>query len=130
MKGHETSFRMPLGDYERLISQLPGMTLVDATGLVRSLRMVKSEAEIEKITHICTIESNAFACANEIFYEGQPFAETFRAFRMECLAQGADDVPYLSGGCRYWWLPRYYFIAFIAFVEAGRCFDVRYRGNF
>jgi Xaa-Pro aminopeptidase len=98
MKGHETSLRMPLADYERLMASLPGLNLVDATHLVRSLRMVKSEAEIEKIAHICTIASNAFSRANEIFYEGQPFAETFRAFRMECLAQGADDVPYLAGG--------------------------------
>jgi len=98
MKGHETSLRMPLGDYERLMASLPGLDLVDATHLVRNLRMVKSEAEIEKIAHICTIASNAFARANEIFYEGQPFAEVFRAFRMECLAQGADDVPYLAGG--------------------------------
>jgi Xaa-Pro aminopeptidase len=98
MKGHETSLRMPLADYERLMASLPGLDLVDATNLVRGLRMVKSESEIEKIAHICTIASNAFARANEIFYEGQPFAETFRAFRMECLAQGADDVPYLAGG--------------------------------
>ncbi len=98
MKGHETSLRMPLGDYERLMSSLPGLDLVDATHLVRNLRMVKSEDEIEKIAHICTIASNAFARANEIFYKGQPFAEVCRAFRMECLAQGADDVPYLAGG--------------------------------
>jgi Xaa-Pro aminopeptidase len=98
MKGHETSLRMPLADYERLMASLPGLDLVDATSMVRSLRMVKSEVEIEKIAHICTIASNAFARAHEIFYEGQPFAEVFRTFRMECLAQGADDVPYLAGG--------------------------------
>ena len=98
MKGHETSLRMPLADYERLMASLPGLDLVDATNLVRSLRMVKSGAEIEKIAHTCGIASNAFGRANKIFFEGQPFAETFRAFRMECLAQGADDVPYLAGG--------------------------------
>jgi len=98
MKGHETNLRMPLSDYEKLMSSLPGINLVDSTQLVRSLRMVKSEAEIEKIAHICGIASNAFDRANDIFYKGQPFAEVCRAFRMECLAQGADDVPYLAGG--------------------------------
>jgi len=98
MKGHETSLRMPLGDYERLMSGLPGMELVDATDILRSLRMVKSEAEIEKISHICNIASRTFERANEIFYKGQPLAEAFRAFRMECLVHGADDVPYLAGG--------------------------------
>jgi Xaa-Pro aminopeptidase len=98
MKGHETSLRMPLGDYESLMSGLPGMELIDATDILRSLRMVKSEAEIEKISHICNIASRTFERANEIFYKGQPLAEAFRAFRMECLAQGADDIPYLAGG--------------------------------
>ncbi|MCH2270686.1 MAG: Xaa-Pro peptidase family protein [SAR324 cluster bacterium] len=98
MKGHETSLRMPLGDYERLMSGLPGIEVVDATDILRSLRMVKSAAEIEKIAHICGIASRTFERANEIFYKGQPLAEAFRSFRMECLAQGADDVPYLAGG--------------------------------
>ena len=98
MKGHETSLRMPLGDYERLMSGLPGIELVDATDIMSSLRMVKSEAEIEKIAHICNIASRTFERANDIFFGGQPLSESFRAFRIECLAQGADDVPYLAGG--------------------------------
>ncbi|MBC8258275.1 MAG: aminopeptidase P family protein [SAR324 cluster bacterium] len=98
MKGHETSLRMPLGDYERLLTGLPGIEIVDATDILRSLRMVKSPAEIEKIAHICGIASRTFEQASEIFFKGQPLAEAFRAFRMECLAQGADDVPYLAGG--------------------------------
>jgi Xaa-Pro aminopeptidase len=59
---------------------------------------VKSADEIEKIAHICAIASQTFDRANDIFYKGQPLAEAFRVFRMECLAQGADDVPYLAGG--------------------------------
>ena len=98
MKGHETSLRMPLGDYERLMSGSSGLELVDATDILRNLRMVKSADEIEKIAHICAIASQTFDRANDIFYKGQPLAEAFRVFRMECLAQGADDVPYLAGG--------------------------------
>ena len=98
MKGHETALRMPLGDYERLMAGLPGLKVADATPLVRSLRMVKSAAEIEKLSHICAIGSRTFARVPEIAHEGQPFEELFRAFRREALAQGADDVPYLVGG--------------------------------
>ncbi|UWQ82956.1 M24 family metallopeptidase [Leisingera caerulea] len=98
MKGHETSLRMPLGDYERLMTGLPGLQVADATPLVRSLRMVKSAAEIEKVSHICAIGSRTFARVPEIAHEGQPFEDLFRAFRREALAQGADDVPYLVGG--------------------------------
>ncbi|UWQ57926.1 Xaa-Pro peptidase family protein [Leisingera caerulea] len=98
MKGHETSLRMPLGDFERLMAGLPGLRVADATPLVRSLRMVKSAAEIEKLAHICAIGSRTFARVPEIAHEGQPFEDLFRAFRREALAQGADDVPYLVGG--------------------------------
>jgi Xaa-Pro aminopeptidase len=97
MKGHETSLRMPLGDWERLIAGLPGLDVADATGIVRTLRMVKSPAEIAKLAHICAIGSAAFARVPEIVAEGQPLDDVFRAFKREALAQGADDVPYLVG---------------------------------
>ncbi|NDW52060.1 Xaa-Pro peptidase family protein [Aliiroseovarius sp. PrR006] len=98
LKGHETSLRMPLGDYERLMTALPGLKVEDATGLVRALRMVKSDAEIEKLAHICAIGSRTFDAVPKIAQEGMPFENLFRQFRREALAQGADDVPYLVGG--------------------------------
>lgn len=98
MKGHETSLRMPLADYERLIAALPDLKIVDATGIVRSLRMVKSAAEIEKLAHICGIGSKTFEAVPNFAIEGTPLEEVFRAFRREALLQGADDVPYLVGG--------------------------------
>ncbi len=97
-KGHETALRMPLGDYERLTGHLPGLRIADATGIVRALRMVKSAREIEKIAHICGIASRTFAKVPDFVHAGQPLDETFRAFRRACLAEGADDVPYLVGG--------------------------------
>ncbi len=98
MKGHETLLRMPMADFESLQSQLPRIEFTDATALVRKLRMVKSAAEIEKITHICAIASKTFAQAGELFHCGQPLLETFREFRIACLRNGADEVPYLVGG--------------------------------
>jgi Xaa-Pro aminopeptidase len=98
LKGHETALRMPLGDYERLMQGLSGLQVADATALIRSLRMVKSEAEIEKLAHICAIGSRSFARVPNLAHEGQPLEDLFRAFRREALAQGADDVPYLVGG--------------------------------
>ena len=98
LKGHETNLRMPLGDYERLMGALPGLQIDDATGLVRALRMVKSEAEIKKLSHICAIGSRTFDAVPKIAHEGMPFEDLFRQFRREALSQGADDVPYLVGG--------------------------------
>ena len=97
-KGHETSLRMPLGDWERLTRHLAGVVFCDCTAIVRDLRMVKSAREIDKIAHICAIASRGFAAAGDLFFEGQPLTESFRAFRRRCLAEGADDVPYLVGG--------------------------------
>lgn len=96
-KGHETALRMPLGDWERLLASLPGLVVSDATSIVQGLRMVKSAAEIEKLAHICTIGSATFATVPSFATLGQPLEETFRAFKREALAQGADDVPYLVG---------------------------------
>ncbi len=98
MKGHETSLRMPLGDWERLMTRLAGLEIADVTGLVQGLRMVKSAAEIEKLSHICAIGSATFARVPEIVSEGQPLEDVFRAFRREALMQGADDAPYVVGG--------------------------------
>lgn len=96
--GRETALRMPLKDFSKLRSDLPGMELVDATGLVQHLRMVKSEAEIGYLRKICGIASASFANAPNLFREGQTLREVFRAFRIDLLKEGADDVPYLVGG--------------------------------
>jgi Xaa-Pro aminopeptidase len=97
-KGPETHLRMPLADYDRLRAGLPNLKIADATPILRSLMMVKSSAEIEKIAHICTIGSNTFARLPEFAAEGMRLDDLFRAFRREMLAQGADDIPYLVGG--------------------------------
>ena len=98
LKGHETGLRMPLGDYERLIVTLPGLQIEDATGLVRSLRMVKSPREIEKLSYICAIGSSTFDRVPDFAKAGRPLDEVFRSFRQAALHAGADDVPYLVGG--------------------------------
>ncbi|WP_299818684.1 Xaa-Pro peptidase family protein [uncultured Roseibium sp.] len=96
--GRESSLRMPLEDFHSLQTRLAGSEFINATGLIQSLRMVKSEAELEKLRSICAIGSAAFARAPDLFQKGQTLKDAFRAFRIELLAQGADDVPYLVGG--------------------------------
>jgi len=95
--GPETMLRMPLNDYARLGAILPAATFVDASALIRELRMIKSEREIAKIAHVCGIASDAFEQVPEFATSGQPLVETFRAFRLALLGSGADDVPYLVG---------------------------------
>ncbi len=95
--GEESMIRMSLTDLER-IRDKAGVTFTDSGSIVRACRFIKSDAEIEKITHICGIASDAFARVPDLVGEGMPLSEAFRAFRIELLRQGADDVPYLVGG--------------------------------
>ena len=93
--GPETHVRMPLADVDRLRATLGDF--VDVTAIIRGLRMVKSEREIDKHRTICGIVSDAFDRLPEILSTGMTEREAFQAFRAEILRQGADDVPYLVG---------------------------------
>ena len=98
MMGRETGLRMPLADFETLRTGLAGCEFTDATAIVQRQRMVKSEAEIALIGEICSIASKSFEAAPQLFREGQTLSDAFRAFKIELLKNGAEDVPYLVGG--------------------------------
>ena len=95
--GHETHVRMPMADFDRLRVELGAARFVDATDIIKACRMVKSELEIAKLTHICSIVSDAFDALPTVVHTGMTEREAFAAFRMEILSRGADDVPYLVG---------------------------------
>jgi Xaa-Pro aminopeptidase len=94
----ETHLRMPLADFDTIRAARNGAELVDATSVIRALRLVKSEAEIAKIGYICDIVSDAFKGLSHLLTIGDTELEVFRQFKIEILRCGADDVPYLVGG--------------------------------
>ncbi len=93
----ETHLRMPLADFEALKGQA-GLSFGPDHGIMANARAIKSEAEIAKIETICGIAGRAFARMGEIAGEGVPLSEVFRNFQRLLLEEGADWVPYLSGG--------------------------------
>jgi len=95
--GYETHLRMPLADFER-IKALSAHCFTDDRGIVAGLRAIKSDAEIAKITHICGIAGRAFGRMDEIAGEGVALSQVFRDFQRLLLEEGADWVPYISGG--------------------------------
>ena len=95
--GHETHLRMPLADWNRLVSECPNQTFTDDQRIMHRLRAVKSETEIDKIRAICAIGDRAFARVPEIACTGVPLADVFRRFQILGLEEGADWVPYLAG---------------------------------
>ncbi|MEM6944022.1 MAG: Xaa-Pro peptidase family protein [Pseudomonadota bacterium] len=95
--GTESHLRMPLADWGRLAQTLgPGRLAPDA-GIMRKLRLVKSEAEIEKIRTACAIGGRSFARLGEIAAPGVPLDQVFRQFQALALEEGADWVAYLAG---------------------------------
>ncbi len=96
--GHETHVRMPVADFDKLRGLVGIDRFVDATEIVRTQRMVKSAAEIEKIEHACSIASGAFEHLPDILQTGDRERDVFQNMRVDLLQRGADDVPYLVGG--------------------------------
>ena len=98
--GPESHLRMPLADFDRLRTALPGAEFHDATPAIQALRRVKSEAEIAKIRFAAQTASAAFARVPEILAPGMAEADCFRAFKIAALQAGLDDVAYLVGAAR------------------------------
>lgn len=96
--GAETHLRMPLADFDAIRAAYPSAEFVDAISVIRKLRLIKSEAEIAKIAHICEIVSGAFETLPEWAALGDTELEIFRKFKIDILQRGSDDVPYLVGG--------------------------------
>ncbi|MGB0799756.1 MAG: M24 family metallopeptidase, partial [Planktomarina sp.] len=94
--GIQSMLRMPLADWQRLNAALPQPIESDA-GIIRDLRLIKSQAEIAKIKHTCGIAERAFARVPSIAQEGVPLDRVYRDFQSLCLDEGADWVPYLAG---------------------------------
>ncbi len=95
--GNETHLRMPLIDFQQLNEKLSPHIFLDATEIIKTLRCIKSEEEIAKITKICEIVSDGFASLSNLLNVGMTEREAFQLFRLKLLELGADEVPYLVG---------------------------------
>ncbi len=96
--GPETHLRMPLADYQRFRERLASIEVLDSSEVIRSLRMMKSAAEIQKIAWICDRVSAVFEALPAMLASGMSERDIFRSFKTACLEAGLDDVAYLVGG--------------------------------
>jgi len=110
MMGFESTIRMPVRDIDRLRATLAenSIEVVDASSVMRNLRLIKSGFEVARIRHACNIASSAFAAlpaSLDLLYQRkqvtnpeQPFV-TEREMREEMRRLmfyfGADDTPYV-----------------------------------
>lgn len=95
--GAESQLRMPLADFARVRDNLRGRDVTDARDLLRRVRAVKSEGEIEKIHAACRIASRAFESLPGRIRTGMTEREICRLFKLEVIAGGADSAPYVMG---------------------------------
>ena len=93
--GPETHLRMPANDVTALQAALGSVEMADATDIIRSLRMVKSEREIAKHRHICGLVSDAYANMGNIVKADMSERDILAAYRLDVLKRGADTVPYI-----------------------------------
>ncbi len=95
--GRESVMRMPLADLAEIRRRLDGVELVDAAPLIREQRMIKSEAEIDRIRHICVIASDAFEALPDSLQIGDTERDACRKLRIDFAERGADATPYMPG---------------------------------
>lgn len=108
--GPETTVRMPLADVDRvrgLLSREYSVSTVDGRCVMRALRLVKSQLEVDRVRHTCAIASAAFALlparlqalrATKAATEGTDCVserEARDALRLMMVEFGADDTAYV-----------------------------------
>jgi len=93
--GREQSLRMPVTQFLDLRTRLAGLALDDGGACIWAIRMVKTEAEIDRIRHICTIASDAYDRVPGLVSAGMTEREAARALRIELARLGADATPFL-----------------------------------
>lgn len=95
--GHESMLRMPVTDFFKLKDQL-SVEIVDARDLIRRIRFIKSEAEIEKIRTACAIASTVFEQLPGKLSIGDSERDIARRFKLDLITEGADSAPYVMVG--------------------------------
>lgn len=95
--GRETHLRLPLDDWAALHGAIGDRSLVGDGGVMRRLRSIKSDREIDKVRRACGIADRAFARLPNVVREGDALETAFRRFQALCLDEGADWIGYLAG---------------------------------
>src|SRR5688572_15385309 len=93
--GREHSLRMPVVQFLELSGKLRDIELVNASPCIWEIRMVKTEAEIAHVRHICELASDAYARVPQIVRIGDSERDAARKLRIELAERGADSTPFL-----------------------------------
>ncbi|WP_299132651.1 Xaa-Pro peptidase family protein [uncultured Vibrio sp.] len=95
MIGPETHLRMPATNYALLQQKLSQHSVVDVSLMIRDLRSVKSQAEIDKVRFACQVTAAGFEYLRQNLAIGMTERQACKAMHLEMLRLGADACPYL-----------------------------------
>ena len=94
--GREMSLRMPVTQFLELRS-LASSELADGSPCLWEIRMVKTEAEIERIRRICRIAGDAYMALPGRVHIGDTERDACRRLQTDLVERGAEATPYLAG---------------------------------
>lgn len=93
--GRESRLTMPVADFLRICEGVAPLELVDGDWMLRTMRMVKSPAEIALMRHVCQLVSSAFEALPSYVMRGDSEREVAAKFQVEVLRRGGEKIPYL-----------------------------------
>jgi Xaa-Pro dipeptidase len=94
--GREMSLRMPVAQFLELRTRVP-LELADGSPCLWEIRMVKTDAEIDRIRRICRIAGDAYAALPRLIGIGDTVRDACRRLSTELLQRGADAIPFIAG---------------------------------
>jgi Xaa-Pro dipeptidase len=95
--GREMAIRMPVTEFLALRQRLPAVEIGDGSPCIWAIRMVKTDAEIAHIHHICQIASDAYEALPGKLRIGDTERDACRRLRIDIAERGADATPFMPG---------------------------------
>ena len=93
--GREHALRMPVEQFLEVRNKLLGVELVNGSKCIWQIRMVKTDAEVQHIRHICQIACDGYDRVPDLVNAGDSEHEAARKLRVEFAILGADSTPFL-----------------------------------
>ena len=94
--GKEMAIRMPVRDLFKL-KEILKTNIVDGSDAIWEIRMIKTNAEVERIKHICSITSDAYNDLPSKLNIGDTEREAVNKLKIDIINRGADNVPFMPG---------------------------------
>ena len=94
--GKEMTIRMPVRDLFKLKDTV-NTNIVNGSDAIWDMRMIKTNAEIERIKFICSIASDAYNELPSKLRIGDTEREAVNKLKIDVLNRGADNVPFMPG---------------------------------